>query len=138
MAANLSTARDGSILPSQYFETHRKQAPEQRLMIAVLRDAINCVEKYRFATDHRGRRLFDEARRWVLAGETDWLYSFARICDIRDLDPDAVRQRLRLVSQQSPAPASHGTVVSVPSDTSVGSAPGVRSGRSSEKFQSNP
>ena len=31
------------VLPSQHFGTPRKQAPEQRLMIAVLHDALDCV-----------------------------------------------------------------------------------------------
>lgn len=85
------------ILPSQHFGPRRKQAPEHRLMIAVLHDALDCVEKYRFATSARGRRLFHDAKRWFLAEETDWPYSFECICGVLDLDPNAVRQRLRAV-----------------------------------------
>jgi hypothetical protein len=44
------------ILPGQHFEPRRTQAPEQRLMIAVLHDALDCVEKYRFARKNRDRR----------------------------------------------------------------------------------
>ena len=86
-----------AVLPSQHFGPRRKQAPEQRLMIAVLHDALDCVEKYRFATNNRGRRLFREAKEWFLADEADWPYSFECICGILDLDSDAVRQRLRVV-----------------------------------------
>jgi hypothetical protein len=71
-------------------------APERRLMIAVLEDAINCVTKYRFATDGRGRRLLDEEQQWLLSDETHWPYSFECICDVLDLDAHAVRQGLRL------------------------------------------
>jgi hypothetical protein len=85
------------VLPSQHFGPQRKQAPEQRLMIAVLHDALDCVEKYRFATGTHGRRLFREAQRWFLADETDWPYSFECICGVLDLDSNAVRQRLRVV-----------------------------------------
>jgi len=85
------------ILPSQHYGPRRKQAPEQRLMIAVLQDALDCVEKYRFATGKHGRQFFREARRWFLADEADWPYSFECICGVLDLDANAVRQRLRVV-----------------------------------------
>ena len=49
-------------------------------MIAVLQDAIDCVVKYRHATDCHGRRLFREATQWVRAEESDWPYSFECIC----------------------------------------------------------
>jgi hypothetical protein len=89
------------ILPAQHFKPQGKQAPEQRLMIAVLRDALDCFEKYRFATGIYGRRLFHEARRWFLADEPQWPYSFERICGVLDLDSNAVRERLRLRSAPS-------------------------------------
>ena len=92
------------LLPSQHFGARRMQAPEQRLMIAVLHDALDCVQKYRLATDPRGRRLFDEANHWFLASETDWPYSFECICGTLDLDSNAVRQHLRVApAQQSVA-----------------------------------
>lgn len=94
------------ILPSQYFAPRRKQAPEQRLMIAVLRDALDCVEKYRFATGRHGRRLFHEAKHWLFAEETDWPYSFECICGVLDLDANAVRQRLRVGPDQRTSPSA--------------------------------
>jgi hypothetical protein len=89
-------AQFGILLPSQHFGPRRTQAPEQRLMIAVLHDALDCVEKYRFATDTRGRRLFGEAKQWLLADEADWPYSFECICGVLELDSNAVRQRLHV------------------------------------------
>lgn len=88
------------MLPSQHFGPRRKQAPELRLMLAVFQDALDCIEKYRFAEDPRGRQLFDEAKYWFLADETDWPYSFVCICGVLDLDSNAVRQRLRLAPKQ--------------------------------------
>ena len=90
------------ILPSQYRAPRRMHAPEQRLMIAVLQDAIDCVEKYRFTRDHRGRRLFDEAMQWLLAEEADWPYSFECICGVLELDADAVRYSLKLAPERQP------------------------------------
>jgi len=88
------------ILPSQHFGARKSLAPEQRLMIAVVQDAINCIEKYRFATDHRGRQLFDEVTQWLGATETGWPYSFEAICGVLDLDANAVRHRLGLAQEQ--------------------------------------
>lgn len=82
------------IAPPQYLGNRKVLAPEQRLMIAVVQEAMNCVEKYRCATDYRGRRLFGEVMHWFGAEETDWPYSFESICGVLGLDADAVRQRL--------------------------------------------
>jgi len=92
------------ILPSQHFGPRRKPAPEQRLMIAVLHDALDCVERYRSATNVHGRRLFDDAKQWFLAREMDWPYSFECICGVLDLDANCVRQRLRVALEQRTSP----------------------------------
>jgi len=88
-----STLRDLAT-SSAHIAPRRKQAPEERLMIAVLHDALDCLEKYRFDTGRAGRRLFQQARRWFLADEPEWPYSFACICEVLDLDPNDVRLRL--------------------------------------------
>ena len=93
--------RIDTVLPSQHFGLRRTHSPEQRLMVAVLRDALDCIEKYRFVTSRRGSRCFREAQQWFLADEPSWPYSFESICGILDLDADAVRQRLRLVPGQA-------------------------------------
>ncbi len=90
----ISMAQPEAVLPAQYFGPRRKQTPEHRLMMAVLRDALECLEKYRFATDNRGRRLFREAEKWCLTKEAHWPYSFESICAVLELDSNAVRTRL--------------------------------------------
>jgi hypothetical protein len=94
------------ILPSQYFVRRGRSAPERRLMVAVLQDAIECIERHRCAKDRRRQRLFDEVRQWLLSEQTDWLYSFARICEVLDLDANAVRHQLRVVPGPPPVPTS--------------------------------
>jgi hypothetical protein len=84
------------MLPSQYFGTVRKLTPEQRLMIAVLDDAIDCLEKYRLSSDRESRQLFDEAEQWLLASETNWPYSFRFICSFLNLDAGAVLRNLNV------------------------------------------
>jgi hypothetical protein len=74
----------------------RKRAPEELLMIAVLNDALKCLEKHRFATERQAYQLFRQARRWFLAGDTSWLYSFERICAALDLDANRLRRRIAI------------------------------------------
>jgi hypothetical protein len=83
-----------TVLPSQYSGL-RSKAPEEQLLIAILQDAIECVEKYRFATDAEGQGEFHAAKRWLLADERDWPCSFARICEVLDINAVEVRARLR-------------------------------------------
>jgi hypothetical protein len=109
--ANLQVAgvRRGSLqtditLRAQDFGSpRRRNAPEQRLMIAVLHDALDCLEKYRFATIVRERRLFQQAQRWFRAAGGEWPFSFEYICVALDLDARTVRRRLvlRAVAQRT-------------------------------------
>jgi hypothetical protein len=94
------------ILPSQHFMSRGKLIPERRLMVAVLQDAVECIAKHRFAKSGRRQRLFNEVRQWLLSEQADWPYSFVRICEVLDLDADAVRRELGLVPEPPPAAAS--------------------------------
>lgn len=118
------------ISPAQYFAPPKKLAPEHRLMMAVLEDAVRCVEKYRVATYARDRRLFHEAKQWLLAAELRWPYSFECICAVLDLDADAVRNRLRLArrSDHRGIGVVHTKAESQPRDSGnpVGSPTGIR------------
>lgn len=90
----LGMAQLDVLLPSQHFGPRRKPAPEQRLMIAVLEDALDCIQTYRDAKGEPGQRLFREAKQWILAEGSGWPYSFECICETLDLDSNAVRRRL--------------------------------------------
>lgn len=108
----LSLLSPDVVLPSQHFAPHGKLVPERRLMIAVLHDAIRCVQQYRCVKSPRNRRLFDEVERWLLADESDWPYSFENICAVLEFDANAVRHRLRCTSERPPilvSPTMHGT-----------------------------
>jgi len=89
------------ILPPQYFRGSTKLPPELHLMMAVLEDAIDCITKYRSATDREGRRIFDEEQRWLFSEDSHWLYSFGSMCDVLDLDAEAVRRSLGFGSMRS-------------------------------------
>ncbi|HZO82224.1 MAG TPA: hypothetical protein VFB33_11075 [Candidatus Binataceae bacterium] len=84
------------ILPSQFFELVGKTrfSCEQRLMLAVLADAINILHDWRAAASVRKRRLFAEAARWVMAHGSNVPFSFDNVCDALEINPDALRRRL--------------------------------------------
>ena len=60
----------------------------------MLRDAVECYQKFALARDPRGRFEFDEAQRWIDSNERDWPYSFENICDVLDIDPVYLREGL--------------------------------------------
>jgi hypothetical protein len=83
------------MLADQFFDARRAGLDGERaLMLAVLRDAVECYQKYALARDPRGRFEFEEARRWIDSDERDWPYSFENICDVLDIDPVYLREGL--------------------------------------------
>jgi len=84
-------------LPSQFYGAgglSRKLEGEKRLMIAVLKDAVECLEKYRGSRSSTGRSNYDNAIEWVMDNSTDWLFSFTNICDLLGFDPEYMRDVL--------------------------------------------
>ena len=73
-------------------------APEIKLMIAVMRDSLRCLEKYRGKSDPQDRRRFQTEADWVLSDDKNGLYDFARVCESLDLEPGAVRSLLCLTN----------------------------------------
>ena len=63
-------------------------------MLAVLEDAIACFQKYLLAKDGKGKVLFLEAEEWILDEDTDWLFSFANVCEMLGFEPSYLRDGL--------------------------------------------
>lgn len=78
---------------------HGDVPPERRLMVAIFRDAMRCIEKYRNAHDRRGKRLFALERDWLLSNDTSRVHAFRRVCESLDLDPGSVRRSLGFVAE---------------------------------------
>jgi hypothetical protein len=68
---------------------------EQRLMLAVLVDAINVLQGWQRVGSARKRRAFAEAAQWVCTRGTNYPFSFDSVCDALEIDPDVLRSRLR-------------------------------------------
>ena len=84
-------------LPSQFYGNgglSRKLEGEKRLMIAILKDAVECLEKYRGSRSDTGKISYQSAIEWVEDTDTDWLYSFTSICDLLGFDPHYLREQL--------------------------------------------
>lgn len=85
------------ILPSQYFDLARtsRLSGEQRLMAALLADAINVFRKGVLSWSTRQRLLYLDAERWITArGTSRHAFSFEMACDALGLDATGLRQRM--------------------------------------------
>jgi hypothetical protein len=65
--------------------------PEQRLLAAVLADAINCFQRYAGTGMRRRRRESHEAEVWFMSEDKRWPFSFRNICDVLGLDAAHMR-----------------------------------------------
>jgi hypothetical protein len=67
---------------------------EARLMLAVLKDAIECIERYRASRGARSHAAYAAALRWVCTNNPHWPFSFENICCELDLNADRLRSFL--------------------------------------------
>jgi hypothetical protein len=84
------------ILRSQFFEMvgTRSLSSEQRLMLAVLADAINVVQEFGGAASLRKRNSFNEAWNWFFAKGVSCPLSYVSVCDALGIDSEGLRWRL--------------------------------------------
>jgi hypothetical protein len=85
------------ILPSQFFELvggAQTFSSEQRLLLAVLIDAINVLMDSRVSPNRRKRNSFNEASSWVFADGITSPLSFDHVCDALSVDAKSLRRRL--------------------------------------------
>lgn len=86
------------LLPSQFFpvliNTSSAARGGQRLLLAVLEDAVHTWLHYGHAQDCRGRRLFEETQAWFWSTQRDYVCAFECICEHLDLDPTCIRRGL--------------------------------------------
>ena len=100
-------------IPSQFYGAgglSRKLEGEKRLMIAILKDAVECLEKYRDARTGLGHIHYQNAIEWVEDTGTDWLFSFTNICDLLGFDPHYMREELLKRENRYIKPARSRTV----------------------------
>lgn len=94
-AQDLSVIEDlmasGQMLPSQ-LPSASDWRPEKKLAAAVLASAL--VEIRDHAHDPSYRRKVAEDLQWFASDDVAWTFSFLRLCDLLDLEPAWVRQKV--------------------------------------------
>ena len=78
----------GEIVPDIIPQRRRwtREIGELRLMAAVLEDAVNVLRKR--PRSRAGR----ETHEWMVSRDTTWPFSYERICEAVDLDPESIRR----------------------------------------------
>ena len=88
---------DVSVQPEKFFDYQislAKVCPETALMYGVLEDAFLCFHK-QFEVDGQPNRQAQQAEQWFFRNDSNWLFSFASVCNALGLEPNIIRQGLR-------------------------------------------
>lgn len=87
------------LTPSQFYGGVRTQHPQthavKRLMLAVLEDALRCLQTYIESRKSVDRRTFAEAKTWILDRTAQGPFAFDTICDALEIQPDCLRDGIR-------------------------------------------
>lgn len=96
------------VLPAEYQDTFRRKThlePEKTLMLAVLEDAITCLQKYARARHSKSKQMFREAEEWIMEQDNNYFFSFEQICSSLGFEPGYVRHGLLKEKEKLTAPA---------------------------------
>jgi hypothetical protein len=74
--------------------TSAPESPERRLLLAVLLDAIVCVQRIPSTPPGRLRRELEDSKRWVRSENRAWPYSFVNVCEALGLAHEPIRRAL--------------------------------------------
>ena len=75
--------------------------PRNRLMLAVLEEALVTFQRGLNSPKAEQRRHFYEVDRWVASNDTDWPFSFENICTCLRIDPDYIRSGLQKLKRDA-------------------------------------
>jgi hypothetical protein len=99
--------RNTSRLESPAHDPELAASPTNRLMLAVLEEALVTFQRGLRSSDRLQRHHSWEADRWIASTDGDPLFSFENICSSLNIDPGYVRdglKRLRIAARDGPAP----------------------------------
>jgi hypothetical protein len=85
------------ILPCQYHDLSGgyQLSGEQRLMLALLADAINVYQRGALSGLTRARRLYVDAERWITSDQSDRkMLSFSTVCEALGINGALLRRRI--------------------------------------------
>ena len=92
------------LLPYEYFATFQRTSPlepEKRLLHAILEDAVTSCRLYFAATSKHHKKLFRDARQWILSRDDKWLFSFENVCSVLGLDAQCLRDGLAHLEREN-------------------------------------
>ena len=76
------------------FQRRTLLEPEKKLMLAILEDAIFCLQRYLHAKGRKQRRLHEDTVTWIFDYSDYSVFSVENICVTCGLDPDYLRMGL--------------------------------------------
>ena len=76
-------------------------SPRNRLMLAVLEEALVTFQRGLTSARAEQRRLFHDVERWVASDDLDWPFSFENICGSLRIDADYIRKGLRHLKMEA-------------------------------------
>ena len=86
-----------TILVEEFYSGRRGKTllpPEQRLMLAILEDALDSFQQHCAANHGRRKQLFKSVERWFMGPGSGWVFDFESICSVLGFEPDYVRKGL--------------------------------------------
>lgn len=92
------------VLPTQFHARDQKWSPQQRLLAAVLSQAIDTARLYRWQHGRHARRVQEELAAWFASNDTSYLFSFTNCCSYLGFDPDYIRQGLAKMYERDSGP----------------------------------
>lgn len=86
-----------TMLPFQFYGKRQLSGHvdgQKKLMLAILQDAVECLEKYRGSRNSIQQELYQDSLNWICDASADWLFCFTNVCDFLGFDPSFMRQSL--------------------------------------------
>ncbi|MGE5219584.1 MAG: hypothetical protein ACM3SP_21495 [Chloroflexota bacterium] len=100
----------------EYLHVYRArppETPERRLLMALLRDGIDCYLRDCFTANRHRKSSFREAEEWFFSTDDHGVFSLENVCDVLDIDAGYIRrslldyQRKNAVTVSPPAEKAH-------------------------------
>lgn len=85
------------LLPMQYFGALKRKkyhSGEHRLVVALMRDAVDCFQKYIHSVDAKRRQLYLDAEGWISDEDDRGQFSFNNVCELLGMNSQYVREGL--------------------------------------------
>jgi hypothetical protein len=86
-----------TLLAENFFNDRRGKTlvlPEQRLMLAILEDALQCFQDNCSAKNGKKKQLFENVQKWFFEPSSGWVFGFESICSVLGFEPDYLRKGL--------------------------------------------